>query len=199
MGSGMCKHCVVSDSRRSMACRGLLSRTALSFRQRRREAATGKRNHRRRLAAARASSWGCAGGHRFGAVELRLSDCKTGAARRVALSGAAAGVHAKRTRISGKPRVFPGHKLGARPRPGENLQLSDIKHIIALGPKLFPTNLPTWTDWRSAGESELARARVPERAAVASKYVFPHPAHAPARTFPGRQVALPMLPFRPRN
>ena len=45
----------------------------------------------------------------------------------------------------------------ARPRADVSLQLADTKQTISFGPKPSLTNLPTWTDWRSVGESELAR------------------------------------------
>ena len=54
--------------------------------------------------------------------------------------------------------------LKLRPRAKKRLQLSDTKHFIPFGAKPFPTNLPTWTDWRSMGESELVRGRVRRRA-----------------------------------
>ena len=52
----------------------------------------------------------------------------------------------------------------ARPRPAVSFQLADTKQIISFRPKPFPTDLPTWTDWRSVGESELARGRERRRA-----------------------------------
>ena len=52
----------------------------------------------------------------------------------------------------------------SRPRAEKRFQLYDTKQIIAFGPKPFPTNLPTWADWRSVGESEMSRGRERQRA-----------------------------------
>ena len=61
-------------------------------------------------------------------------------------------------------RSFRRPYAEARPRADVSFQLTDTKSIISFGPKPFPTNLPTWTDWRSVGESELARGRERRRA-----------------------------------
>ena len=42
-------------------------------------------------------------------------------------------------------------------RPRVSLQLTEMKHIISPALEPFPTNLPTWTDGWTVGESALAR------------------------------------------
>lgn len=53
-------------------------------------------------------------------------------------------------------------------RSGANLQLTDIYNIISPALESFPTNLPTWTDWRTVGESELGRVTDGDAATVES-------------------------------
>ena len=90
----------------------------------------------------------------------------------------------------------------ARPRAEVSFQLADKKHIIPIGPKPFPTNLPTWTDWRSVGESELTRGRERRRAQGRGKCSFRpwnRRSAGEASAHSGSFAGIAVIPCRPRS